>query len=37
MMDTIYKVLTPAGQFDAVFAEDEDTPRELFKSLYHIE
>lgn len=25
MMNSTYKVLTPAGQFDAVFAEDEDT------------
>lgn len=24
MTNSIYKVLTPAGQFDAIFAEDED-------------
>ena len=28
MMNSTYKVLTPAGQFDAVFAEDEDIPIE---------
>ncbi|WP_292992642.1 hypothetical protein [Nitrosomonas sp.] len=28
MMNSIYKVLTPAGQFDAIFAEDEDIPIE---------
>lgn len=27
-MNSTYKVLTPAGQFDAVFAEDEDIPVE---------
>lgn len=28
MMNSVYKVFTPAGQFDAVFAEDEDIPIE---------
>ncbi len=28
MMNNTYKVLTPAGQFDAIFAEDEDIPIE---------
>lgn len=28
MMNSTYKVFTPAGQFDAIFAEDEDTPIE---------
>lgn len=28
MMNSIYKVLTPAGQFDAIFAEEEDIPIE---------
>lgn len=28
MINSTYKVLTPAGQFDAVFAEDEDIPIE---------
>lgn len=28
MMNSTYKVFTPAGQFDAIFAEDEDIPIE---------
>ncbi len=28
MMNSVYKVFTPAGQFDAVFAEDDDIPIE---------
>ncbi|PSJ15980.1 DUF2958 domain-containing protein [Nitrosomonas supralitoralis] len=28
MMNSVYKVLTPAGKFDAIFAEDEDIPIE---------
>lgn len=28
MISSVYKVLTPAGQFDAIFAEDEDIPIE---------
>ena len=28
MMNSVYKVFTPAGQFDAIFAEDEDIPIE---------
>lgn len=28
MMSSVYKVLTPAGQFDAIFVEDEDIPIE---------
>ncbi|AEJ01298.1 hypothetical protein Nit79A3_1466 [Nitrosomonas sp. Is79A3] len=28
MMNSVYKVFTPAGQFDAIFAEDEDIPLE---------
>ncbi|PSJ15983.1 DUF2958 domain-containing protein [Nitrosomonas supralitoralis] len=28
MTNSVYKVLTPAGQFDAIFAEDEDIPIE---------
>ncbi|WP_293006019.1 DUF2958 domain-containing protein [Nitrosomonas sp.] len=28
MMNSVYKVLTPAGQFDAIFAEDKDIPIE---------
>ena len=28
MMNSVYKVFTPAGQFDAIFVEDEDIPIE---------